>query len=83
MKDMHIVNTYSHIDICIWLPTPVFLPGKSHGERSLVGYRPWAHKELDTTEQLSTASGFSSSEDCGRIIALESEDLGLGTSLVV
>ena len=31
-------------------PTPVFLPGKSHGLRSLVGYRPWSHKESDVTE---------------------------------
>ena len=29
-------------------------PGESHGQRSLVGYSPWGHKELDTTEQLST-----------------------------
>ena len=29
---------------------PVFLPGKDHGQRSLVGYSPWARKELDTTE---------------------------------
>ena len=36
-----------------WLPTPVFLPGKSHGQRNLVDYSPWGHKELDTTEQLS------------------------------
>ena len=28
-----------------WQPTPVFLPGKSHGQRSLVGYSPWGHKE--------------------------------------
>ena len=35
-----------------WQPTPVFLPGKSHGQRSLVGYCPWGHKESDTTEQL-------------------------------
>ena len=35
-----------------WQPTPVFLPGKSHGLRSLVGYNPWGHKELDTTERL-------------------------------
>ena len=28
----------------------MFLPGKSHGEKSLVGYRPWGHKESDTTE---------------------------------
>ena len=30
----------------------VFLPGKSHGQRSLVGYSPWGHKELDMTYQL-------------------------------
>ena len=33
-----------------WQPTPVFLPGESHGQRSLAGYSPWGHKELDTTE---------------------------------
>ena len=33
----------------------VFLPGKSHGQRSLVGYSLWGLKESDTTEQLSTA----------------------------
>ena len=37
-----------------WQPTPVFLRGKSHGQRSLVGYSPWDHKESDTTQQLST-----------------------------
>ena len=35
-----------------WPPTPVFLPGKSHGRRSLVGYSPWGCKESDTTELL-------------------------------
>ena len=35
-----------------WQPTPVFLPGKSQGQRSLVGYSPWGRKELDTTERL-------------------------------
>ena len=35
-----------------WHPTPVLLPGKSHGQRSLVGYSPWGYKELDTTERL-------------------------------
>ena len=35
-----------------WQPTPVFLPGEFHGQRSLVGYSPWGHKELDTTEWL-------------------------------
>ena len=33
-----------------WQPTPVLLPGKSHGWRSLVGYNPWGRKESDTTE---------------------------------
>ena len=33
-----------------WHPTPVLLPGKSHGWRSLVGCSPWGREELDTTE---------------------------------
>ena len=36
------------------LSTPVFLPGKSYGQRSLIGYSPWSHKELDITEWLRT-----------------------------
>ena len=32
--------------------TPVFLPGEFHGQRSLVGFSPWGHKESDTTEEL-------------------------------
>ena len=35
-----------------WEPTPVFLPGKFRGQRSLVGYSPYGCKELDTTERL-------------------------------
>ena len=35
-----------------WHPTPVFLPGKSHGWRSLVGCSPWGQEELGTTERL-------------------------------
>ena len=35
-----------------WHPTPVLLPGKSHGWRSLVGYSPWGREESDMTEQL-------------------------------
>ena len=34
--------------------SPVSLPGKFHGQRSLVGYSPWDHKELDTTEHTHT-----------------------------
>ena len=37
-----------------WQPTPVFLPGESHGQKSLAGYGPWDHKELDTAEHIST-----------------------------
>ena len=33
-----------------WHPTPVLLPGKSHGRRSLVDCSPWGREELDTTE---------------------------------
>ena len=33
-----------------WLPTPVFLPGELHEQRSLAGYSPWGLKETDTTE---------------------------------
>ena len=37
-----------------WQSTPVFLPGESHGQRSLASYSSGGHKELDTTERLST-----------------------------
>ena len=33
-----------------WQPTPIFLPGKSHGQRSLVGYSPWSYRGLYMTE---------------------------------
>ena len=35
-----------------WQPTPLFLPGKFHGQRSLAVCSPWGHKELDMIEQL-------------------------------
>ena len=43
-----------------WQPTPVLLPGKSHGLSSLVSYSPWGRKESDTTERLhhSTISSY-------------------------
>ena len=37
-------------------PTPVFLPGEFHGQKSLVGYSPWGRKESDRTERLSTCT---------------------------
>ena len=35
-----------------WKPTPVFLPGESHGQRNLEGYSPWGCEESDMTERL-------------------------------
>ena len=46
-----IPNTY-HYWRREWQPTPVFLPGKLHGQRNLEVYSPWGHKESDTTELL-------------------------------
>ena len=43
---------YVYIYVCVWQPTPVFLPGESHGQRSLVGYSPWGCKESGMTERL-------------------------------
>ena len=40
------------------LPTPAFLLGKSHGQRSLVGYSPWGHKALDMIEHLTLPSPY-------------------------
>ena len=46
------VLIWYHIQRRQWHPTPVLLPGKSHGWRSLVGYSPWSHEDSDTTEWL-------------------------------
>ena len=46
-----------------WKPTPVFLPGESHGQGSLVGYGPWGRTESDTTERLNTNTHKELSED--------------------
>ena len=37
------------VTLTAWQPTPVSLPGKFHGQRSLVGYSQWGHKESDMT----------------------------------
>ena len=66
-----------------WQPTPVFLPGKSHGQRGLVGYSPWGCKELDMTEQLyftTPAQGFPASSD-DKESACSAKDLGLTPGL--
>ena len=55
MKPEHHLAFGSHFQVNWrrkWQPTPVLLPGESHGGRSLVGYSPWGRKELDTTERL-------------------------------
>ena len=39
-----------------WRPTPVFLPGESHGQRSLAGYSPCGHREPDTAERLTATT---------------------------
>ena len=39
-----------------WQPTPVSLPGESHGQRNVASYGPWGRKESERTEQLSTLS---------------------------
>ena len=44
------------------LPTPVFLPGEFHGQRSLAGYSPWVPKELDTTEHVHSCCKYFMSE---------------------
>ena len=56
-----------------WQPTPVFLPGDSHAQRSLGGYSPWGPKEPDPTERLSAAQHSPSSmprgvEDAGPLL---------------
>ena len=52
-----------------WQPTPIFLPGESHGQRSLVGYHPWGHIESDMPEQLSTAPHQEGEGKCYFLIA--------------
>ena len=53
-----------------WQPTPVFLPGESHGQRSLAGYIPRGLKKSDTTEQPSTqhTACFMVQFSCSRVI---------------
>ena len=47
-QDLFLFN----VDLRKWQPTPVLLPGESHGGKSLVGYSPWGRKESDMTERL-------------------------------
>ena len=52
-----------------WLPTPVFLPGEFHGQRSLASYNPWGHKESNMTEWLNN-SKYVYSRECLRKVML-------------
>ena len=52
-----------------WLPTPVFLPKESHGQRSRAGYSPWGREQSDPTEQLTLS------------VRSTSNKLGLGTGI--
>ena len=58
-------------------PTPVFLPGESQGQRSLVGYSPWSHRESDTTERLSVRTEESPGGGGGGV-QMQSPPPGLG-----
>ena len=51
-EDLGLEATSRHFWRRQWHPTPVLLPGKSHGWRSLVACSPWGHEESDTTERL-------------------------------
>ena len=55
---LHFLSFYSSFWRRKWQPTPVFLPGESHGRRGLVGYGLWGCKELGKTEQLTHTDVF-------------------------
>ena len=48
----YLKHIWQHLAVSQWHPTPVLLPGKSHGRRSLVGCSPWGLEESDTIEWL-------------------------------
>ena len=72
-KHLSFIMTYSCGRRRHWHPTPVLLPGKSHGWKSLVGCGPWGRKESDMTERLSSSS---SRKEPGRLQSMGL--LGLG-----
>ena len=63
-----------------WQPTPVFLPGKSHAQRNLVGCGPWSAKELEMTWQLNNNNNKKYASEFTKYLFKTSF---LGTSLVV
>ena len=57
-----------------WQPTPVLLPGESHGQRSLAGYSPWGRTESDRTERLTLLLLYRSTEKKPSVAAPHLED---------
>ena len=55
--------------------TPVLLPGESHSQQSVVGYSPWSHEELDTTEWLTLSLSWMYSHFCIWLCACHADDL--------
>ena len=61
-----------------WPPTPVFLPGEFHGQRSLEGYSPWGRKESNMTERLTLQYARADLERCSNAVCeLYQDDDGL------
>ena len=62
-----------------WQPSPAFLPGESHGQRRLVGYGPWGHKDSDMTEATEQATlghlEYSGSHYCSELGKRETSSL--------
>ena len=67
-----------------WLPTPAEFPGEFHGQKSLVGYSPWSHKEPDMTKQLTLSlfHFFQNITLTRRAYAIPSNDVFLGINLI-
>ena len=60
-----------------WQPTPVFLPGKCRGQRSLVAYSPWGLQEPDTTEHASATTGTDTGGEDPEVCAFGRQCLGV------
>ena len=70
-----------------WQPTPVFLPGKSHGQRSLVDYNPWVHKKVEhdlATEKQQFTLPLQKIENANIVVAFsQKREFILATELIV
>ena len=59
-----------------WQPTPVFLPGESHGQRSLAGYSPWGPTESDTSEETEYACMNLRADSTAKDFRINTEEVG-------